>query len=170
MKMKKRIIVFLICIGLIGLTYLLINLISYFNYDKSTLINKNSQLYASNDILVEITPDGTIYEHDFKRDPKKVCENSDIIYMDTYLLIKKDGGIYFNKDKDYIGEKLSQIDDAISVSYSSTHIAIITKDGKLFVTSMLNPYDENFYNKKLPTDFTLVKDIPKVKKVVCGED
>lgn len=167
---KKRIIFYVLCIILIPIIYLLINLISYIKYDKSTLININSKFYPKYNRLVEITPDGTIYEHNFSEKPKKVFENSDIIYLESNLLIKKDGGIYFDRKNDYSGEKFAQINNAVSGSISLTHLAIVTSTGELYVTSINKLSDINSSTIGTPTDLNLVTGIPKVKKVVCGDE
>jgi alpha-tubulin suppressor-like RCC1 family protein len=138
-------------------------------YEKSALINVNSQLFANNDVLVEITPTKQVYEHNFQGDPIKIEDNSEIIFINGMLQINQDGSIYLNKDNTYSDEKIAKIDGAISGSLSKTHIAVITKNGELYISSMNEPYDENYLKGYLPTDLTLINDIPKVKEVICCE-
>lgn len=165
----KRIAIFLISIGVILLIYILINVITYMQYDKSALINVNSQLFANNDVLIEITPTKQVYEHNFQGDPIKIENNSEIIFINGMLQINHDGSIYLNKDNAYSDEKIASINGAISGSHSKTHIAVITKDGELYVSSINEPYDENYFKGYLPTDLMLVTGIPEVKKVICCE-
>lgn len=168
---NKRVLIILFIIIVFLICFVVIMIKQNTKYKKSKLINVNSKLYPCSNLLVEITPNGTIYEHDFSGKPKKVSENSNIIFTkNTYLLIKKDGGIYLDNKDDYIGEKIAQIDNAATGSYSLTHLAVVTSTGELYVSSMNKIYDENYYKGNIPTDLSLVKDIPKVKKVVCGDE
>lgn len=134
---------------------------------KSKVINLSSQFYVFNGNLYEITPEKTLYEHTFNSEPEKVEENTDIIFLHDNMQIDKDGSIYINKDGILSSKKIAQIEGAVSGSYSDTHTAVINKDGELFITSMIDSHDKGFYNMELPTDFTEIQDIPKVKKVIC---
>lgn len=146
-----------------------ISLRNHMSYKKSVIINRSSEFFINSDKIIEITPEKTLYEHDFKGKAKKVCENTDIIYIQNNLQINKDGSIYFNENDKYSERKIAQIPGAISGSYDYDHISIVTKDGKLYLSSILDRDNKEKFNSKMPEDLKLITDIPKVKKVVCDD-
>lgn len=182
MKIRKQSILILLCIFLIILT-LGYCISGYYFRSKSDVINLKegpSKYFLSYYLgLIQVMDDGVIYEYNYDNEVHKIVPSSPIIYIDEnrtqkteqrQLLIYKNGDIYVDDASQYKGEKIGNIDNAISGTISSKHIAIVTQTGDLYAYGSNQNGELGVAEVEGTGEFILVKDIPKVKKVICQDD
>lgn len=101
-------------------------------------------------------------------------EESDIIYLggrDRSLIIHRDGSVYIDEVGGLGGTFIGKVEGAVNGDTSSSHTAIVTDDGKLYVHGYEGSTDWNKLgtgNKFNLDQFQLIELPQKIIKVDCG--
>ena len=112
---KKKIIVVTCILILFLILLFVIPFIKYLGFEKSIIINKTSDFFTKGNLIIEITPDKKLYEHNFDGDAKLVEENTSIIFIRDRLQINADGSVYLNNHSMYSNNKIATIEGAVVV-------------------------------------------------------
>ncbi len=129
--------------------------------------------------LYGLTDNGKIYSYNHKkRKVETLVDKSDIIFMkigSQSLIIHKDGSIYVDKTGGFEGELIGKIEGAVSGDTISSHTAILTDKGHLYMYGY-NERGRDEYNI-LGTDknhkldqLTLIELPEAIVKVDCGTE
>lgn len=178
---KKVIICCFLLLAILSIIFIQRYRERYIRYFKAKLMTRDiiQNTSGKDGTFIQISKDGYIYEYDFNNKVNKIKNDNGIIYINysegyvedpKQLLIRSNGDIYTDRDFKHEGHKVGQVKNAVAGAICERHIAVVTKDGDLYTYGNNEFGQLGLGNNSNTEEFTLVKGIPKVSKVMCGPD
>lgn len=123
--------------------------------------------------LYGFSNDGSIYTYSYEAsEPSKQVGDENLIFYKNKgrsLIIKQDGTIFLDQTGGFNGKKIGKVPGAIMGDFSEHHVAVVTKDGELFMYGENKNGEIGQEGTVILNQFTKINNIPYVRKVVCGE-